>query len=157
MIWGAIWLGGHSDVVIMTRNGEAKRNGYSANSYLAVLDRTIERCWQPSMTFMQDNAPIHTAKKVAAWFKDRAMPVLDWAPYSPGSNPIEHVWAKSGSMSTVRSLRNCGDRRPPMMKLARVIVEAGDSIPQDYIYGLIKSMDSPINAVREAEGWHTKY
>jgi DDE superfamily endonuclease len=144
-------------VVIMTRNGEAKRNGYSANSYLAVLDQTIERCWQPGMTFIQDNAPIHTVKKVAAWFKDRAMPVLDWAPYSPDSNPIEHVWANSGSMSTIHSLRNWGDRRPPMMKLARVIVEAGDPIPQDYIDGLIKSMDSRINAVREAEGWHTKY
>ena len=81
MVWGAIWFGGRSDLVIMTRVGEAKRNGYSANSYLTVLNETIERCWQPGMTFMQDNAPIHTAKKVSQWFKDRAIPVLDWPPY----------------------------------------------------------------------------
>jgi hypothetical protein len=38
-----------------------------------------------------------------------------------------------------------------MMKLARVIAEASEAIPQDYIDGLIKSMYSRIKAVREAE------
>jgi hypothetical protein len=43
VVWVAIWLGGRSDLVAITRDGEAKRNRYSANSYLAVLDRTMER------------------------------------------------------------------------------------------------------------------
>jgi hypothetical protein len=29
-------------VVIMTRDEEAKRNGYSANSYINILDETIQ-------------------------------------------------------------------------------------------------------------------
>jgi transposase len=77
MVWGAIWIRGRSDLVVMTRDEHAKRNGYSANSYIDVLDQTIERYWQPGMIFMQDNAPIHTAKKVLKWFKERAIPVLD--------------------------------------------------------------------------------
>ena len=78
----------------MTRDEAAKCDGYSANSYIKVLDRAIEVCWSPGMTFMQDNAPIHTAKKVSKWFEDHGIPVLDWAPYSPDLNPIEHVWAR---------------------------------------------------------------
>jgi transposase len=75
----------------MTRDEQMKRNGYSANSYIDVFDQTIERCWQSGMTFMQDNASIHTAKKVTEWFKDRGILVLDWALYSPDLNPIKHV------------------------------------------------------------------
>jgi len=64
MIWGAIWLGGRSEIIFMERDEEAPRQGYSANSYLAVLDEEIPRIWSPGMTFMQDGARIHTARKV---------------------------------------------------------------------------------------------
>jgi hypothetical protein len=42
-------------------------------------------------------------------------------------------------------------------ELVWVIVEAWKAILQDYIDGLIKSMDNWVNAVLNAEGWHTKY
>ena len=61
MIWGAIWVGHHSDIVIMNRDEDAPRGGYSANSYLEVLQDQLPRCWQPGMVFMQDNARIYTA------------------------------------------------------------------------------------------------
>ena len=78
----------------MICNEQAKCNEYSANSYINVLDQIIERCWQPGMTFMQDNAPIHTAKKVSKWFQEWAIPVLNWPLYSSDLNPIKHIWAK---------------------------------------------------------------
>jgi DDE superfamily endonuclease len=159
MVWGAIWLGGRSDLVIMTRDEQAKRNGYSTNSYIDVLDQTIERCWQLGMTFMQDNAPIHTAKKVSKWFEERAIPVLDWAPYSPDLNRIEHCWAKMKQWiyEHYPQLKEMGESQAAYDELARVIVEAWEAIPQDYIDDLIKSMDNRVSAVLDAKGWHTKY
>jgi transposase len=154
MIWGAIWIGGRSDVVIMTRDEQAKRNGYSANSYIDVLNETIEQCWQPGMTFMQDNAPIHTAKKVTEWFKNRGIPVLDWAPYSPDLNHIEHVcaWMKQWINQQYLHLKDRGESQAAYDELARVIVEAWEAISQERIDSLIKSMDSRVNAVLQAKG-----
>ena len=51
MIWGAIDAGGRSDVVMMKRDEDAPRRGYSARSYLEVLEEQIPRTWQPGMTF----------------------------------------------------------------------------------------------------------
>jgi hypothetical protein len=94
MVWGIIWAGGKSDLVIMERDEESKRGGYSARSYQLVLEDQIPRCWQPGLVFMQDNAPIHTAGKIKKWFEDEGIATTDWPPYSPDLNPIEHVWAK---------------------------------------------------------------
>ena len=41
MVWGAIWLGGRSDLIIMARDEEAKHNRYLANSCIDVLDRKM--------------------------------------------------------------------------------------------------------------------
>ena len=77
MVWGAIWTGGRSDLVIMTRDEASPRKGYSANSYLDVLDEQIPIYYEPGRTFIQDNARIHTAKKITDWFTENAIPVLN--------------------------------------------------------------------------------
>ena len=54
-------------------------------------------------------------------------------------------------------LKDMGESQSAYDELARVIVEAWEAIPQDYIDKLIKSMDNRVNAVLEAKGWHTRY
>jgi hypothetical protein len=92
MVWGCFWGGGRSDLYLLNRDPTSKRGGYSANSYLELLDDQLPSCWQPGLVFMQDNASIHCAKKVKAWFSENAIPVTDWPPFSPDLNPIEHIW-----------------------------------------------------------------
>ena len=41
---------------------------------------------------MQDNVPIHKAKKVMKWFEGNGVLPTDWPPYSPDLNPTEHLW-----------------------------------------------------------------
>ena len=57
------------------------------------MEDNIGGIWGPGAIFQQDNAPIHTAKKTMEWFENKAIPVLEWPPYSPDMNPIEHMWA----------------------------------------------------------------
>ena len=38
MVWAAFWGDGVSDLYLLKRDFEAKKMGYSANSYLDVLD-----------------------------------------------------------------------------------------------------------------------
>jgi hypothetical protein len=61
MVWGAIWVGERLDRFIINRDESSPKNGYSARSYLEVLDDQLPTIYSPGMTFIQDNAPIHTA------------------------------------------------------------------------------------------------
>jgi hypothetical protein len=60
----AFWGNGErSDLLILERNFESKKHGYSTNSHLT-LEELVVPNYTDDLIFMQDNAPIHTAKKV---------------------------------------------------------------------------------------------
>jgi transposase len=66
----------------------------NANEYLKVMDMAaINVASSCSLTYMQDNAPIHRARIVTDWLEANDVKVLPWPPYSPDINPIENVWS----------------------------------------------------------------
>ncbi|TKA53783.1 hypothetical protein B0A49_12853 [Cryomyces minteri] len=67
-------------------------NGYSAGSYVEVLEDQLPEYYKPGMKFMQDNARIHTAKATKEFLEEHGIETIEWPPYSPDMNPIEHAW-----------------------------------------------------------------
>ena len=160
MVWAAFWGDDRSDLYKLARDFTAKKMGYSANSYMELLNDNLLGIWQPGLIFMQDNAPIHKAKKVMEWFNENGIEVIDWPPYSPDLNPIEHVWyvlkklvyqvnqnidLVIGSDETVREV------------LWKALEEAWTLIDVKMMRRLIESMNRRIKACIASEGWYTKY
>lgn len=74
MMWAAFCCTERGDSVRMVRDPEAKANGYTAASYLDVLEDQIPTIYQPGIWFTQDNARIHTARVIREWFTLLARP-----------------------------------------------------------------------------------
>jgi hypothetical protein len=163
MVWDCIWwhngLVQKSDLVIMERDPESKRNGYTAQSYLNVLDDQKPRCWQLGLIFMQDNAPIHSAHVVRDCFTENAIPVVDWPPYSPDLNPIEHIWfhLKNKVLKLHPELEHIGSGDEAKDALENALIEAWEAIDDSIIESCLERMPRRRDAVLKAKGCYTKY
>ena len=160
MVWAAFVGKEQSNLVRVARDPDAKKNGYTAASYVDLLEEEIPTMWEPGLLFMQDNAPIHTARIVREWLEENGIDVLEWPPYSPDLNPIEHLWFRlknlvyqvnpdiekvGGSADTVREA------------LFKALERAWTMIPEDLMLDLLRSMQRRVEAVIVADGWYTRY
>jgi hypothetical protein len=69
MVWGSIWVdergrARRSNLVIIERDFDAPRRGYSAQSYIEALTKGLLPHWRRSHLFMQDGAGIHRARVI---------------------------------------------------------------------------------------------
>jgi hypothetical protein len=163
MVWACFWfIEGkirRSELYLLNRDFESKKHGYSARSYLEVLDDQMPKCWEPGLVFMQDNAPIHMAHTVRQWFIDMGIPVVDWPPFSPDLNPIEHIWhhLKKLVLEMHPELEGMGKGEQAIEALEKALIEAWDALPDQLFEQVADSMPYRVAAVVKAKGWHTKY
>ena len=88
MIWGAIGLGVKSDLHFVT---ESVTSAYYVANVLPLIKKTLALI--PNGVLMQDNARPHTANATNLALAKEKITALDWPPYSPHLNPIEHLWS----------------------------------------------------------------
>ena len=153
-------MGGRSDLYKLARDFVAKKTGYSANSYLELLNDNLLDIWEPGLIFMQDNAAIHTAKKVKKRFDENGITVIDWPPYSPDLNPIEHVWDVLKKLvyqvnPEIDSVTGGDDRVREV--LWKALEEAWALVDEEMLKSLVHSMERRIEACIQSKGWYTKY
>lgn len=46
VVWGCFWDHGRTSLYIIDRDFESKKHGYSAESYLEVLDAQVKPMWE---------------------------------------------------------------------------------------------------------------
>ena len=67
----------------------------NATNYIATLKDYLLPEFQVSeypLVFQQDNATLHKTAAVNEFFRENAIPILDWPPQSPDLSPIENMW-----------------------------------------------------------------
>ena len=144
----------------MGRDPEAKRQGYSAASYVGVLEDQLPSIWEPGLIFMQDNAPIHTSRLARDWLEEQGIDVSKWPPYSPDLNPIKHLWFWLKKLVyTVRpDIEEVGgDAEHVREELYEALEKAWTLIDPKLMEDLVRSMKRQVKAVIKAKGWYTKY
>ena len=161
MVWGAYYgAGEQSNLLRLARDPNSLRQGYSAASYVGVLEDQVPTLWEPGLMFMQDNAPIHKSRLARQWFVDNGIDVLEWPPYSPDLNPIEHLW--------FRLKKYVYDVRPDIEEVSGgvdhiqevlydALEKAWTMIDAKIMEDLGRSMERRVRAVVDADGWYTKY
>jgi transposase len=152
--------GGRSECHLMQRDQDAPHGGYSAKSYITVLDATLEELWQPYSLFLQDNARIHTAQLTMQWFEDNGVQLLKLPPYSPDLNTIEHLWPhlKKQLYVIAPELDNLPARSVEARNLlAEALPQAWNAIDGRIFETCWISMKDRCQAVIDAGGWQTRY
>lgn len=159
MVYATIWIGGRSDLVVMERDPDAPRGGYSTNSYIKALEQGLLPFYEPGFIYQQDNAPIHRSAATEYWFETHGIWVMEWPPHSPDLNPIEPVWSllKRELFRRYPNLANGRRRNVDWIDFKAALIDSWNHLDQDTIDRLIVSVPRRIKAVLEARGWYTKY
>jgi len=85
---------------------------------------------------------------------------LEWPPYSPDLNPIEHLWFRLKQLvynvrPDIEQVR--GDAERVREALYEALERAWTMIPEELLLDLVRSIEKRVQAVIQAEGWYIKY
>ncbi len=101
---------------------------------------------------LHDNDKKFKSRLVGEWLHNNGVSTIDFPPYSPDLNPIENLWA---IIARRVEEHDCDS----MEKLQDAIADEWDAVDKkkELLRSLVHSMPARIQAVIDAEGWHTKY
>ena len=109
---------------------------------------------------MQNNAPIHTTRKVKKRSENHDIKTTDWSFYSPDLTITEHMWfkLKKAIYQMCPDIEETdGSKEKIKNALFDVLKKAWSLTNEKSIDGSIRSMERRVQAVIAAEGWYIQY
>ena len=99
MVWACVGKSiERSELIVMERSAESPRGGYSSRSYTDTLEEGLVPLYDGQL-YQQDNAPVYMSHYTINWPANMGIKVLvNWPPYSPDINPVEHLWPRLKQM-----------------------------------------------------------
>ena len=149
-----------SDLVFMSDDSDVKQGKITSAVYLKVLEKQMPTLWESGLIYMQDEASIHTACIIKRWLTDNEIEMVDWPPYSPDLNLIQHVWKhlKEWIHEHYPELEILTDSDWMIKKyMIETLQETWTALNDEFLENLIESMKKQIKIVIKTDDWHTKY
>ena len=121
----------------------------------AVYHRVLEehlvphgRAWYRNNSLLaDDNARPHRARVVDDYLHEQDIICMDWAPYRPDMNSIEHIWNESG-----RGLEELYPQSVNLRQLGVVVQHIWQQIPLERVQTLVSRMPRRVRALVDARG-----
>ena len=147
MVWGGISHGVKTPLVVIQGN-------LTAVCYRdqVLMPHVLSLVNAHNLTFQHDNARPYVARVCRDFLNQNNVQVLDWPPYSPDLNPIEHLWNVLD-----RRVRKRVNVPNNVAQLQLALIQEWNNIPQRTIDNLVGSMFRRVRAATAARGGHTRY
>ena len=111
------------------------------------------RAWyRNNLLLADDNARPHRACVVDAYLHEQDIIRMDWAPYRPDINSIEHIWDEIG-----RGLEELEPQSVNLRQLGVVVQNLWQQIPLERVQTLVSSKPRRVRAIVDAGGSSTRY
>ena len=158
MFHGAIY-GGHKAFGTYWEWGTMNSEKYDEHILSQVEEYvSVEQRMGRSPWFQHDNAPCHASSLTQSNLQRRRIPTIEWPPYSPDLNLIEHVWVIMKRHIQNNYVRRSYDKHTiSRSELKQLIQEAWDLVRNEDIAALYDSWKDRCDAVIRANGGPTSY
>ena len=153
-MWGCFSAAGPGFIRTYNENMDAKmmEDVLDENLLATVQEHKLDN---GQWYFLHDNAPTFKNGRVAAWLHNNGITCLELPPYSPDLNPIENLWAWFAARLDVKNLETMERLQDAIAEMWEEFRESEEAL--HVMRKLVHSMPARCKAVRDADGWHTKY
>lgn len=137
MIFGAVWRGGRSDLVVLPSGFRLNQHTYKEECLIPLLENLPDKMSANKVILYQDKAPCHKAKSVQTFLEANAPCFIrnkEIPPNSPDLNPLDYgIWAAlKVALEKHKKVKNFNH-------LKKLLIKEWSGLPQELLRATIDS------------------
>ena len=148
MVWGCFSRSGVGNLCFI--EGNMDRFLYREILRKNLLQSCQKLGLENSFVFQHDNDPKRTAGLVKDWLKQKKIETLNWPPFSPDMNPIEHLWDELERRMKKHHPKN-------KEELKEILLKEWNNIGTDVTEKLVDSVPNRLYECVRMRGYPTRY